>query len=155
MPLSNIIERAIELNTIMGITQQSKAKRAAIDLIATDGNATREAVDIAVTKLIHDQATRTMRKAGADGRQGSLFGLRTRYALEDLGHRVIKDTDRLTRDEFDQIIQIREKQLVDDKDHLDNLRAARRQLAPIWEEYPHKLFREVEAIYLSHRVVDA
>jgi hypothetical protein len=154
MPLSNIIDRAVELNTIMGVTDQPKAARAAIDLLASDPGATREAIHLAVVKCIHDQTTRTMRRLGGDGRQKSLFGLHERYAL-DLDRRVIKDTDRLTRTEFKAILKLREKQVADDTEHLNALRRADRQLDPIWEEYPDKTFREIEIIYFSREMVPA
>lgn len=149
MPLSSIIGRAIELNTRLGITYQRKAVAAAVELLRSDAEATDEARYIAASKLIHDQATRVMRHM-PDGRQGSFFALRERYAL-DVEARVFKDTERLSELEFDRIIAIREKQLADDAVHLDRLREARRELAPIWREYPNKTFGGVEAIYLRRR----
>lgn len=146
MQLSNIVGRAIDLNTIMGVTYQKKAVAAAVDLLRSDDEATDEARYVAASKLIHDQATKAMRRIADNGKQGSFFALRERYAL-DIDARVFKDTDRLNELELDRIIAIREKQLADDGEHLDRLKEARRELKPIWQEYPDKLFGEVEAIY--------
>ena len=43
MPLNSIIGRAIELNTIMGVTRQARAVAAAVDLLLSDDEATDEA----------------------------------------------------------------------------------------------------------------
>lgn len=150
MQLSNIVGRAIDLNTIMGVTYQKKAVAAAVELLRSDDEATDEARYVAASKLIHDQATKAMRRIAENGKQGSFFALRERYAL-DVDARVFKDTDRLSELEFDRIIAIREKQLEDDAVHLDRLKEARREVAPIWREYPDKTFGEVEAIYLRRR----
>lgn len=145
MRLSNIVARAIELNTVMGITSQPKAVSAAKGIVDSDAEAIEDAIDIAVTKLVHDQCTRTMRRID-DGRQGSLFLLHTRYAT-DADARVFKDTERLTRLEFQRIVALRTKQIADDQAHLNLMLNAYRQLSPIWDEYPAKLFGEVEQIW--------
>jgi hypothetical protein len=150
MQLSSIIGRAISLNTVMGVTFQKKAVAAAVDLLRSDDEATDEARYVAASRMIHDQATQAMRKVASDTRQGSFFALRERYAL-DIDARVFKDTERLSELEFDRIIAIREKQLADDAVHLNRLKEAKRELAPIWREHPDKLFGEVEAIYLRRR----
>jgi hypothetical protein len=154
MPLSDIIDTAITLNTKNGTTDQPKAQKTAIAKLKHDAGATREAVVIAVRKLIHDRATRHMRgiagKGGGDGRQQSLFGLRERYAL-DVDARVIKDTDQLREAEFKRIIAIREEQLIADTRHLDSLKTAWAEVGPIWKKHPNKLFGEVEQIYISRR----
>lgn len=153
MPLSNIIGRAIDLNTIMGVTVQAKAVAAAVELLRADAEATDEARYVAASRLIHDQATKAMRKVMASSAQGSLFfgqRLRARYALDTDG-RIIKDTDRLTRLEWRRAIQIRMDQLEADKAHLDAMRLADRELSPIWDEYPQKMYGEVERIYLARR----
>ncbi|HTI83040.1 MAG TPA: hypothetical protein VL614_21520 [Acetobacteraceae bacterium] len=150
MQLSNIIGRAISLNTVMGVTYQKKAVAAAVDLLRSDEEATDEARYVAASRMIHDQATQAMRRIAKDNGQGSFFELRERYAL-DIDARVFKDTERLSELEFDRIIAIREKQLEDDAAHLNRLKEAKRELAPIWREHPDKLFGEVEAIYLRRR----
>jgi hypothetical protein len=150
MPLSSIIGRAIDLNTIRGITFQKKAVAAAVELLRSDDEATDEARYVAASKLIHDHATKALRQFTNGDRQGSFFDLRARYAL-DVDARVFKDTELLSELEFDRIIAIREKQLADDAEHLNRLLAAKRQLAPIWREYPDKAFGEVEKIYVQRR----
>jgi hypothetical protein len=150
MQLSDIVSRAIDLNTMMGVTSQKKAVAAAVALMRKDAEATEEARYVAASKLVHDQATRTMRKVAEDDpRQPSFFGdrLRARYAL-DVDNRVIKDLVRLARLEFRRIIAIREKQLKFDGAHLAALKEAYKELSPIWDLYPKKLYGEIEAIYL-------
>jgi len=151
MPLSDIIGRAIDLNTRMGVTFQKKAVAAAVDLLRADNEATDEARYVAASKLIHDHATKAMRQiARNDNGQGSFFALRARYAL-DIDAKVFKDTELLSELELDRIIAIREKQLVDDTAHLNLLLETRKQLRPYWREYPDKLLGEVEAIYRAQR----
>jgi hypothetical protein len=152
MSLSSIIDRAIDLNTALGITHQPRAKATAVPLIYADAGALREAVDIITVKLIRDQATRAMRKVVRDKRQGSFWTdrLRERYALDN-DTKVIKDLDCLSRMEFTRIVALRNKQLADDTFHTEALNAANGALAPIWDEYPDKLFGEVERIYLARQ----
>lgn len=152
MPLNDITERAIDLNTAVGITNTHKAINAFVALLKTAGSEDQEdAFRVAGRKLIHDRATQQLRQAMAlDTRQSSFFSLRTRYALET-DHRVYKDTERLTRLEWRSIIQLRKKQVADDSAQLAAMEAADAQLAPIWDEYPDKLLGEIEAIYLRRR----
>jgi hypothetical protein len=150
MQLSSIISTAVTLNTMMGVTQQKKAVAAAVEVMRKDEESTDEARYIAASKLVHDQTTKTMRALPDDPRQGSFFALRTRYAL-DADARIIKDTDRLSMLEFKRIMELRRKQIADDTVHYNHMTAAWSELEPIWQEYPDKLFGEVEAIYLRRR----
>jgi hypothetical protein len=156
MQLSDVVGRAIDLNTTMGVTIQKKAVAAAVALMRQDAEATEEARYVAASKLVHDQTTKTMRKATGDPRQASFFGdkLRTRYAL-DVDNRVIEDITRLSRPEWRRVIAIREVQLKFDRAHLEALKEADKELAPIWDEYPAKRYGEIEAIYLRRRQLAA
>lgn len=62
-------------------------------------------------------------------------GLHVAYPL-DLDGRYIKQTESLTRAEFQRVISIREKQIVDDTAHLTKLRSAFDALAPFWDAQP-------------------
>ena len=150
MSLSSIVGRAIELNTLMGVTSQPKAISSALELLKSDAEAIDEACRVAVAKVIHDQCTKSLRKPPGDQRQGTLFELRERYAV-DADAKVFKDTERLSQIEFLRIIALRRKQIADDTAHLDRMVEAYRELGPIWEEYPDKLFGEIERIYLGRR----
>lgn len=155
MQLSSAVSRAIDLNTHMGTTHRAKAIAAAITVIRGDPEATEEAYYVAVSKLVLDQTTKIMRRLNGKGsapHQYSFFGdrLRERYAL-DLDERVIKDLARLSRLEFSRIIAIRKNQLDADAAHLEALREAEKELAPIWDEYPDKNYGDIEKIYLRRR----
>jgi hypothetical protein len=150
MPLSSIIDRVVTLNTVMGVTRVLKAKQAAVDLMRLDEQATDEARYVAATKLILDRTTRAMRRVANNPRQGSFFKLHDRYAL-DLDAKVIKDTDRLLRLEWQAILKLRKKQIEDDTAHYAAMLEADSQLSPIWDEFPDRTFQEIEAIYLHRR----
>lgn len=62
-------------------------------------------------------------------------GLHGAYPL-DLDGRYIKRTEALTRAEFERVISIREKQIIDDMAHLKRLREAFAVLEPIWAANP-------------------
>jgi len=89
-------------------------------------------------------------KGGSDQRQASFFGdnLREFYACDN-EQKVIKNVKLLTRMEFKRILTLREKQVSDDMKHLEAMRIAYREFEPIWDQYPDKLFGEVEKIYLE------
>lgn len=148
MPLNDITERAIDLNTSVGVTNTGRAVKAMVSLLKTaEPSDQDDAFEVCARKMIHDKATREFRQAAkGDVRQGSFFSLRSRYALET-DHRVIKDTERLTRLEWQSILTLRRKQLRDDAAQLAILEAVNSELAPIWDEYPAKLYGEIEAIY--------
>lgn len=156
MSLGSIIRRVIDLNTISGVTNRTKAESAAKELLRDDEEATEEAVSYCVTKMIHDSATKALRNNLKDDRggvrQGSFFGeqLRAAYAIERTG--VIKQTECLSRIEWTAVLQFRRKQVEDDTHHLQAMETANRELSPIWDEYPEKTYGEVEQIYLRRRV---
>lgn len=149
MPLTSIIDRAVTLNTAMGVTHVLKAKQAAVELMRNDPSATEEARYFAASKLIHDRTTRTMR-AISKQRQKTLWNLHERYAI-DVENRVIKDTDRLSRLEWRALLNLRQKQIEDDTAHYRQMLNADRELSPIWDEFPDKNFREIEMIWLQGR----
>ena len=150
MPLSSIIDRIVSTNTVMGVTKVLKAKQAGFPLVKADPQATDEAIYIALTKGILDRTTRAMRRKTSGQHQGSFFNLHERYAL-DLDAKVIKDTDCLMRLEWKAILKLRKKQIDDDTAHYAAMLEADKQLSPIWDEYPDKIFQEIEAIYLHRR----
>lgn len=152
MPLSDITERAIDLNTKVGVTRTGRAIASMVQmLVVANAEDQKEAFAECARKRIHDKATREVRQARrGDQRQASFFSLRTRYALET-DHRVYKDTERLTRLEWRSILTLRRKQLADDSAQLALMEDADKQLGPIWDEYPAKLYGEIEAIYARRR----
>lgn len=150
MRLSNIVHNAIELNTLAGVTMQQKAAAAALSVAASDDEAIEDALQISIAKLVHDLSTKAMRKRPDDSRQGSLFLLHERYAI-DAEARVIKDTEKLTQLEFQRIMALRQKQIEDDTRHYEMMVRAYNEVAPIWSEFPEKLFGEVEGIWLARR----
>jgi hypothetical protein len=149
MPLNDIIRRAIELNTVLGVTKQPRAVQDAVSLILSDQTVLRDAATVAAAKLIHDSCTKAMRQLPADTRQGSLFLLRDRYALD--GDRIFKDTDRLSEIEFLRVLALRKKQIEDDTKHYRQMVIAYAELGPIWREFPEKLLGEIEAIWIRRR----
>jgi hypothetical protein len=55
----------------------------------------------------------------------------------DLDDRYMKETVSLTMTEFQRVISIREKQIVDDTAHLERLRSAFNAMAPFWSMHPN------------------
>ena len=149
MPLSSIVRRAIDLNTVMGVTKQPNAVADAVSLIQVSDEAIKEAIHFSAVKLVHDLCTKAMRKLPPDTRQASLFLLHERYALDD--DRVIKDTERLSEIEFLRIMALRKKQIKDDQKHYDLMVFAYSELSPIWREFPDKLLGEIERIWVNRR----
>lgn len=156
MPLSEITDRAIELNTTRGTTRTHNAIASFVALTKTAAHEIQEeAFEVAARKLIHDRATKQMRAtAHSDPRQRSFFSLHARYALE-VDHRVYKDTERLTRLEWRSVLALRRKQLADDAAHLTAMEEADREFAPIWDRFPRKLLGQIEKIYLTRRAKSA
>jgi hypothetical protein len=106
--LNDVAERAIALNTKVGVTNTHKADTF-VRLVAADGNLQEEAAPVAGRKFIHDRATQQMRPAQAsDTRQASFFSLHTGYAIES--ERGYKDTELLTRLQSQALLRLREKQ---------------------------------------------
>jgi hypothetical protein len=67
--------------------------------------------------------------------QGELpFDLREAYAIDPEGF--VKRAEDLFEQEFVRIIEIREKQIIDDRAHLDQLRFAYKSVSPIWRAHP-------------------
>lgn len=149
MSLSDIVGRAILLCEIDGITKTHKAVEAALALVSEDDEARDQLLREALFKRIKDAATK-MRRVDDEDRQVSFFGdkLRFRYALDLDGH-TIKETNFLTRKEFDRLISIREKQITDDLVHLNVLKEAQRQLSPIWDLHPEYTYGEAERTFLA------
>ena len=76
-------------------------------------------------------------------------GLHHAYPL-DLDGRYIKRTEALSRVEFESVINIREKQIINDMGHLEKLRSAHAAMLPIWKENPDWIVQQcVEALLKS------
>ena len=150
MSLSDIVGRVIDLCDIGGEIDMHKAVQTAFPLVLADAEARDQVIMEGLARRIKEVATRLRRKGrdGADD-QPSFFGdrLRRRYAL-DLDGRVVKDTDSMTRLEFERLISIREKQLLDDTTHLAVLREAREALGPIWDTHPEYTYGQAETYFL-------
>lgn len=150
MSLNDIVGRAIELCDLHGAIDTHQAVQTAIPLVMADEEAADQLIREALTKRIKDAATKMTRRADLDRRQESFFGnqLRTRYAL-DLDGRIIKDTEFLSRIEFNRVISIREKQIKDDAAALAVLIRARDALSPIWDMHPEYTYGEAERAFLA------
>jgi hypothetical protein len=79
----------------------------------------------------------------------SHFGVIPAVALESEGGRQIKWTEKLTQFEFQRAIKIREKQLEDDTEVLNAMRAAYKAVEPDWGMNPTLTFEEVFELYLK------
>jgi len=153
MSLNDIIGHIIELYDIGNQIETHKAVQAAFPLVLADEEARDQIILEGLSKRIKDMATRAHRKSDDDpDKQTSFFGdrLRQRYAL-DVDGRVIKDTDAMSRIEFERLIAIREKQMDADAAHLNVLKAAREALAPFWDAHPDYTYGQAEREYLRGR----
>lgn len=94
-----------------------------------------EALNARVTKAA--KSTRKNLRANATRRDRGLpfIGLHSAYPL-DIDGQYIKRTESLTRAEFERVISIREKQIVDDMAHLKKLRQAFTAMLPFWDSHP-------------------
>ena len=97
----------------------------------------------ALTKRIKDAATRGRMDAmrAADNAQSELPfpDLRVRHAVDLEGRRLV-NTEDMTEMQFRRVIEIRRKQLKDDRSYLDVLEQAYRQIEPIWRAHPDLTF---------------
>lgn len=103
-----------------------------------------------ITLQAKRMAQRGVKKVAEAPTQASLPfpGLRAGYAI-DVDERCIKNTEDLTRLEFQRLISIREQQIEADRDHLSELRAAQRAVRPIWDAHPDWTFRQVSDAYMA------
>lgn len=150
MSLNDIIGRAVELCQRAGSVDVHRVVNTALPFVMDDDETRDMLVRDALGRRVKDSLTKLSRAAGDEVKQASFFGdhLRRRYAL-DLEGRVIKETEFLSRFEFERIISIREKQIVADMAHLEVLKRARDALAPIWDRNPTYTYGEAEAAFLA------
>lgn len=152
--LAEIVGRVVDAcQTPDGSIVTADAVTMALPLVKEDAEACDTLLCEALSKRIKDAATRARAAAmDADGRQPSFWGdkLRPRYAL-DIEGRSLKNTNSLTRLEFERIRQIRRDQLAADAAALAVLDEAATALSPIWDLNPALSFGEVMQVYLSIR----
>jgi hypothetical protein len=74
--------------------------------------------------------------------------IRLAHALDD-ENRIVKLTHEMGVEEFDRVIAIREAGIKADAIYLNKLKAARRQLAPIWDENPDFTFGEACEVFVQ------
>ncbi|WP_156456579.1 hypothetical protein [Blastomonas sp. CCH2-A2] len=105
-----------------------------------------EALSIRVTTAAKS-AKSTLRGIAAKANFELPFkGLHHAYPL-DLNGRLIKRTEALSRAEFESVISIREKQIINDMGHLEKLRSAHAAMLPVWEQNPDWIVQQcVEAL---------
>lgn len=145
--LSDIIAEATEAHQDGGVVKRHDALNAAFVRVRDDPELSEQCIRADLGRRIKECAIRTARNIGkSDRRQSSLFGLRSAYALDDGAHDV-KQTDELTRAEFQGLINLRQQQVTADLNHLTKLRDALRQTASIWERNPEWLWHQVQEAF--------
>jgi hypothetical protein len=138
--------------------QMHEAIKAGRPRVLADPEATVTLVDEGLQRRLKQTSTRTLNAGGSrrgdeDPRQTNMFqvfGLKCRYALDD-EEKNIKRTDWLTRAEVRKLIQIRERQHINDGNHLERIRTAEETVGPLWDEYPDLNFGQVTDLYLRTR----
>lgn len=151
--LTDILRRAAEsVRQADGTVSLANAAAAALPLVKDDAEAVdialREAVSINIKRMLTREA-KTL-GFGVHGQIGDLFGVRAAHVL-DLEERIVKETDSMSRVEFDRLRSIRRKQLNDDAAYLDILDRATSQLALFWDAEPELTYGEVKVRYLAAR----
>lgn len=156
MSLNDIVGRVIELCDRNGAIDTHKAVQTAFPLVIADDEATEQLVREGLAKRIKDAATKMNRQSEQAASQASFFGdkLRRRYALDTDG-RVIKETEYMQRLEFERLIAIREKSIIDDTAHLDVLKRALVAVAPIWDRNPEYTYGQAERAFLAAELAAA
>lgn len=99
----------------------------------------------ALGKRIKDAATKASRSEAKRSPAQKSFpfpDLRVSHAI-DIDGRYIKLTTEMTEMEFRRVIDIRRKQVEDDKAYLDILERAYRDVEPLWRAMPDATFGEV------------
>lgn len=145
--LSDIIAEATDANREGGVIRRHDALNAAFERVRDDPDLAEQCIRADLGRRIKAAAMRTAHNIGReDRRQATLFGLRAAYALDDEAHD-IKQTDDMTRAEFEGLISLRQQQVTADLSHLSKLRDALRQTSTIWDRNPGWLWRQVEEAY--------
>lgn len=148
--LSDVIGRVVELESGPGGIDLHHAVSVARPLI--DDEDVEALICEALTKRIKDHATRVRLEAQgvADSPQTQFPfpDLRIRHAVDLEGRRLV-NTEDMTEMQFRRVIEIRRKQLADDRKYLDLLEQAYRELEPIWREHPDFTFRQVCRVLVS------
>ena len=121
-----------------------------------------------ISDLLDDVLYQRAKKAATQGKKGleNSAKKRARAAYDEpdlfpnlqqayaLGEDIVKDTDALRQLEFERVIKIREKQLEDDAESLNELRVAKSAADPIWLMHPNWTFGQCKA-ELKRRAVGA
>jgi hypothetical protein len=149
--LGDIISAATEANQSNGVVNRHEALNTAIEQVKSNPDLADQCIRADLGRRIKERAIRVARNAGdRSNRQMSMFGLRAAYALDDEAHNV-KDTDALTRSEFEALINLRQRQVTADLGHLSKLRDAMRHTASIWNRHPDWTWGQVEAEYANRQ----
>jgi hypothetical protein len=139
--------------------QMHLAIKAGRPRVLADPEATIILVDEGIQRHLKQASTRSLnagggrRRGGEDPRQTNMFqvfGLKCRYALDD-EEKNVKRTDWLTRAEVRKLIEIRERQHINDGNHLERIRTAEETVGPLWDEHPDLNFGQVTELYLRTR----
>lgn len=143
--LSDVIDRVVELETdTNGTLDVHRAVSAARPLL--DADDTETLILEGLAKRIKDKVTRRARAVAdeMDEAQNDLPfpDLRPAHAVDVDGRFVVNTVD-MTEMQFRRVIEIRRKQLRDDRAYLDVLEQAYRQVEPIWRMHPDFTFRQV------------
>jgi hypothetical protein len=149
MSLNDIVGRVIDVCKKDGRIDTHSAIEAGLPLVLQDDDVRDRLIRDALGRAILAASTRISRVSDQT-KQPSFFGDRLRRAYAtNLDGRTIKETDSLTRLEFERLISIREKQVMDDMAHLNVLREAKRQLSPIWDVHPDYTYGQAELAFLA------
>ena len=101
-------------------------------------------------KIGLDKAARKLARS-REGEPDLFPNLQQAYAL---GEDIVKDTDALRQLEFARVISIREKQLQDDAESINELKVAKAAADPIWRDHPNWTFGQCKA-ELKRRAIGA
>ena len=151
MSLADVIAEATEAHQHDGVVDRNAALGDAFGRVRADPELADQCIRSDLVRRIKERTCKAAKRAGeADARAPSLFGLRNAYALDDDAHD-IKDTDQLSRAEFQGLVNLRQRQVNADIAQLTKLREALRQTADIWDRHPAWTWGQVAADYAQRR----
>lgn len=149
MPLNDILAQAIDETRHGPSLSTHEAIEAALPRVKEDEEALDQILREGLGKRIKDMVTKELRKRATESAGQGLLPfdqLRKAYALDTDG-RMIKNTDALTRGEWERIREIRRKQIEADTAHLKLLDDVTEMVDDIWQPRPELTFGEVKALW--------
>jgi hypothetical protein len=146
MSLSSIIAEAVFENEHNGVVDRQAAINAALAKVKEDDELVDRILKAGISKQVKDYACKAVHQLEQTPAQHSLFGLRHAHTLDD-DENIIKQTQYMTRIEFQGLITLRRRQVKADMAYLKLLEDAATETASIWDEHPDWTWGQVEAEY--------